>query len=183
METFLDLEDRNGLVCIDCGDEVRILIPMSTHPVWRRTGGIGGSRRRRSSRHSDMIPLLSSSVLEVACLMRYRHRRHAATLTSRTLPQIDENTEGERLTHAQKIVWYCACGFVTLAMVYPYLMIIFITVSQIALLKHSQHEEKAAGTSAVEYSSSLGSTALLLISTIAVVIWNSRTRRRVYIEA
>lgn len=30
------LEDRHGLVSIDCGNEVRCLIPMQTHPLWQR---------------------------------------------------------------------------------------------------------------------------------------------------
>ena len=30
------LEDRHGLVHIDCGEQVRVIIPMLTHPFWQR---------------------------------------------------------------------------------------------------------------------------------------------------
>lgn len=56
LQTLSALEDRHGIVSIDCGNEVRCLIPMQTHPLWQRhrsryAGYRGGSSS--SSLHEE----------------------------------------------------------------------------------------------------------------------------------
>lgn len=193
MDTFLDLEDRDGLVCIDCGDEVRILIPMSTHPLWRtvRMGTQRIYQRQqqqqqqpgREDRSSTIIPRLSSSVIDV-CLRRHRasswllfHRRaheYGGMEEDDLAEEAEAHNNTDTLLH--KIISCGAWGFVVLAMIYPYLMIIFIALSQTVLFRH-QHSQSTDTTTLMTQSMSSASfyqTAVLFAASAAAIVWSSR---------
>jgi hypothetical protein len=214
MDTFSDLEDRDGLVCIDCGDEVRILIPMITHPLWRavrmrtqrryqRRQQQPGQEQQQQHHHrsSTITPRLSSSVIE-ACLLRRRvsswlhfqsntHHRvqygHGQYYTEEdelaaVVEGVEEGSNNNTLLH--KIISCGAWGFVVLAMIYPYLLIIFITLSQTVLFQHSY--QRSTDTTTLMQSSlpfaSFYQTAVLFAASAVAVVWSSnvnswRTRR------
>lgn len=169
MESFSELEDRNGLVVIDCGDEVRtphrrrrrILIPMSTHPLWRQGGG-------GSISSSRVIPRMSSSVLE-ACLFQNRISWHHLS------PPHSSSSFS-----SSSLLWTLLChgawAFAMLALIYPYLVIIFISFSQLVLFRGYYVNFKESSSSVDESSNGASSTLSLLVACLLVVMWSNSKR-------
>ena len=111
------LEDHNGLVCIDCGSEVRILIHTSTHPIWHHLYHQHQQQMTMTTRM--MMPRLSTtrSLLRHWASWRIFHGSGSSMEDrSSSVPQI--------------LAVFAAWLFIAAVMVYPYAMIIYMTYSQ-----------------------------------------------------
>lgn len=185
METLSALEDRNGLACIECGHEVRLLIPMRTHPASLAQQQQQQSEEGTFSTASaaQLLSYYSHFSLLEACLRRQRdawmrfHGREMSSSSSDPEGRMGRRRdEGAMQTLAVFIAWI----FVMAAMTYPYAMIIFMTWRQMTVAYNGSGSSNEAATHAAATTdasdnsrSNHWSTNLLMIASAIAAVWRS----------